>query len=298
MANKKQVKEAVISEDKEEIKEEEKVETKETKKENIKPDYEEPNYGKTLLAGILIVLILIGGFLSYKKIYDTTEKKDKKDTKIVYTEDEKKFKKEYEDLNGKEYEGTKLKKVSIIEDNNIVYIDLEKAVDLIKNKDGIIYFASPTNDKSRISTPILLNAMESTSLEKIYYLNITKDGEDIRDEYEIVKKKASKVKDADSNYYTLLELLDKNLENYVLINKNGDKVKTGEKRLNIPTVISFNNGKVTGYVEGTIEDHEIDSDGTLRNLTKEEADKLDKKYVDLITAYLDDDCGIEKDEGC
>ena len=297
MANKKQVKEAVITEEKEEkeIKEEKKVD----KKKKIEPEYEEPNYGKTLLAGILIVIVLIGGYLSYRKIYnDPANKKQDTKEKIKLTDDEIAFKKEYEDLNGKEVDGTKLKKVTIIEDNNIVYIDSSKAIDLIKNKDGVIYFASPTNDKSRITTPILLNAMESTSLDKIYYLNITKDGEDIRDTYEINKKKATKVKDADPNYYTLLELLDKYLDNYVLINSNGDKIKTGEKRLNIPTLISFNGGTVTGYVEGTLKDHELDNDGTLRNLTKEESDSLNKKYVDLITAYLDDDCGLEAEEGC
>ncbi len=290
MASKKQIKEAVIAEENEELKKEIKV--------NKKPEYEEPNYGKTLLAGILIVIILIGGYLSYKKIYDSGKSTNKEDNKIVLTEDEKTFKKEYEDLNGKEVDGVKLKNVSIIEDNNIVYITLEKAVDLIKNKDGVIYFASPTNSKSRIATPILLNAMESTSLEKIYYLNITKNGEDLRDTYEIVKKKATKTKDADPNYYTLLELLDKYLDNYVLINNNGDKIKTGEKRLNIPTLISFGGGSVTGYVEGTIENHDLDSDGTLRSLTKEEADKLNQKYLDLITSYLDEDCGIEAEEGC
>ena len=267
-------------------------------KKKVIENEEEVSYGKTIIAGILIIIILIGGYISYKKIYEK-DNNGNKEEKIVYTEDEKKFKKEFEDLNNKKNEdGDTYKDVTIIEDNNIKYVKLDEAVDKIQNGSGVMYIASSTHQKSRLATPILLSAMESTSLEEIYYLNIIEDGNDIRDVYEIVKKKAKKTKDASAAYYSLLKLLDSYLSNYVLINSKGDKVSTGEKRLEIPTLISFSEGKVTGFVTGTVDNHELNSDGLLRNLTKDEEKKLQEKYTELITSYLDDDCGLEPEAGC
>ena len=92
--------------------------------------------------------------------------------------------------------------------------------------------------------------------------------------------------------------MDKYLPKYTLINSNGDSVYTGEKRLSVPTVVSFNKGHIGKYVEGTVINHEYDKDGVLRDLTQEEVKELNEKYVDLITDYLETGCSIEEESGC
>ena len=265
---------------------------------NLK-DYEEPNYGKTICACVLIIAILVIGYLSYKKIYD---KNKTIIPAITYTADEKRFKKEYESLNGKvNINDEILKDVDIAEDNNVKYVSLSEAVNIMKNDQGIIFFAFPTNQKSRIASETLIDAMNSTDLDKIYYLNVRPDDQeasDIRDTYIINKKKVQKSKDASDSYYELLKLLDKYLPKYTLINSNGDSVYTGEKRLSVPTVVSFNKGHIGKYVEGTVINHEYDKDGVLRDLTQEEVKELNEKYVDLITDYLETGCSIEEESGC
>ncbi len=83
---------------------------------------------------------------------------NKKDTKKVRT-DALKFKEEY----------------SLSIDNNpIVYTNIDKVLDIIKNKKGVIYLGYPSSNSCKDMVPILLEAAKQTGLKKIYYLN-TKD---------------------------------------------------------------------------------------------------------------------------
>ena len=271
------------------------------KKKNTKnnKDYEETNYWKTICACVLIILILVVGYLSYKKLYDRNKT-------IVpaekYTVDEVKFKKEYESLNGKTNSNEEiLKDVEINDNNNVKYVSLTEAVNLIKNDQGIIFFAYPTNQKSRIAAQILINSMNNTDLDKIYYLNVRPNDDeasDIRETYSINKKKVQKSKDASDSYYELLKILDKYLPKYTLSNNSGDVVNTGEKRLSVPTVVSFNKGNIGKYVEGTVENHDYDKDGILRDLNSKEIEELNDKYTNLITDYLETGCSVDAEEGC
>ena len=262
---------------------------------------EETYYGKTILACILILLVLVGGYLSYKKVYDKEAKSNKKE-EIVYTNDEVSFKKEYESLNGTNLsDGEKLKKVTIADDNNVVYTGLDEVVDLIKDGSGVIYFGYPTDNMSRIALPILLQAISSTDLDKLYYVRVREnesEESDFRDTYIVEKKKAKKIKDGKEKYEDLLKLLDEVLPKYLLTTSDGKTINVGEKRLMVPTVVAVLDGKIVSYITGTVENHDMDSNGVLRDLTKEEKEELNLKYVDLITKYLDDDCDIEKKEDC
>ena len=279
---------------------------KKTKKEKeTKPVevIEDTSYGKTILACILILIVLIVGYLSYKKIYDselTKNKENKVEKKL--TKDEINFKVEYESLNGISLsDGENLKKVSIIEDNNVEYVNLIKAVDIMSKGSGVFFFGYATDNMSRMVAPLLLNSMQSTSLDKLYYVAI-RNGEseesDFRDVYTLDKKKVKLTKEGKTGYDKLLTILDEYLPKYTLVNSDGKIVNTGEKRLQAPTVVAVLEGKVVAYVEGTVENHEIDSNGVLRDLTKEEKDEITLKYTDLITKYLNDDCDIDKKEDC
>ena len=278
---------------------------KEKKTEKKVEVVEDTSYGKTILACVLILIVLVVGYLSYKKIYDGELAKNKqKEIEVKFTDDEKKFKTEYESLNGTSLsDGEKLKKVVIVDDNNVVYVNLVKAVEMMSKESGVFFFGYATDNMTRIVTPLLLNAMQSTSLDKIYYVSVRENESeetDFRDVYSLDKKRVKLTKEGKVGYDELLTLLDEYLPKYTLVNSDGKIFNTGEKRLQVPTVVAILDGKVVAYVEGTVENHEIDSNGVLRDLTDKERDEITLKYTDLMTKYLNDDCDIEKkdDEDC
>lgn len=260
---------------------------------------EENHYGRTLIAGLLIIIIFVGGFLAVK--YKENGGLLPND-KYVPTQAEKDFKEEYESLNGTtRSNGVKNKEISIMEDNNIKYLTVEEAAKMLDSGSGIIYFGFAACPWCRNAVPVLLNAMNSSELDTIYYVNVRPDDDaskDIRDTYILnSKNKAKKSKDADQAYYDILTALANDLEDYVLTTDAGKKVNTGEKRLYAPTVVAVKEGVVVGFHEGTVEGHEKDENGVLRDLTKDEETELLNTYSQMISKYLNDSCG-EDTEGC
>ncbi len=261
---------------------------------------EENNYGKTLLAAVLIVLVLLGAYLGvqYKKNGGFG-----KDGDYVATADEKKFKKDYESLNGTtRTNGQKNKEVEIIADNNIKYISIKEAADILESGSGVIYFGFAACPWCRNSVPVLLDAMSSSELKEIYYVDIRpedKEEKDIRDLYTLnAKNKAKKQKDAaDPAYHDVLLALANYLNDYVLETDKGKKVNAGEKRLYAPTVVAVKDGIVVGFHEGTVDNHEKSDNGELRDLTNEERKELLNTYTNLISNYFKGTCDGNK-EGC
>ena len=70
------------------------------------------------------------------------------------TDDEIKFKEEYEKLNGKETNNTVLKTVEIESDNNIKYVNDDEILDLLKKDTNVIYFGWADNNWCRTIVPI------------------------------------------------------------------------------------------------------------------------------------------------
>lgn len=258
---------------------------------------EENNYGRTILSAILIILVFIGGFVAfqYKKNGSLLPKE-----KYVATKEEKKFKEEYETLNGTtRSNGIKNKEVSIMDDNNVKYISLKEAVDILDAGTGVIYFGYAACPWSRNAVPVLLDAMTSSELDTIYYVNLRPDDDtnkDLRDTYILnSKNKAKKSKDADQAYYDVLLALANELDDYVLTTDKGKKVNIGEKRLNTPTVVAVKDGVVVGFHEGTVENHKENADQVLPDLTKEQKKELLSTYSSLISKFLKSNC---TEEGC
>ena len=273
---------------------------KNTKKDKTKTIIqEENNYGRSLLAAVLIIVIFLGGYLTvqFKKNGGFNN-----EAKYVATQDEKKFKNDYESLNGTtRTNGQKNKEIEIIDNNNIVYITMEEAAKMLDSGTGVIYFGFAACPWCRNAVPVLLNAMSSSELKEIYYVDIRpedKNENDLRDTFTLNNKnKAKKTKDAEKSYYDVLLALANDLNDYVLVTNKGKKVNTGEKRLYAPTVVAVKEGVVVGFHEGTVEKHEKDDNGELRDLTKEETKTLLKTYGDIISKFLSDSCG-EDVEGC
>ena len=259
-----------------------------TVKKETKVVQEENNYTRTLIAAVLIALIVLGGYLAVriKENGSLTGKDD-----YVATADEKTFKESYEGLNGTtDANGQKITEVEIMVDNNIEYISLDKALSILDSGSGVIYFGFSACSYCRNAVPVLLDSMNSSDLDKIYYVDIRPDNKaenDLRDTYSLnAKNKAKKTKDASDTYYEVLTSLANHLDDYVLYTEKGKKVNTGEKRLLAPTVVSVVKGEIVGFHQGTLDSHEADDKGTLKDLTKEQKKELLKKYTKVISEYL------------
>lgn len=187
-------------------------------------------------AVIKVSLLVILAVVSSIVIYDYFNKTEVLETSI--TEDEKKFKKEYESLNGKtNASGKAYPNVEIDEDNGIVYASYNDIKEVITKGTGVIYFGYPECPWCRNAVPMLLQAASNTGLDKIYYFN----AKEIRD---------TKVLDANGNvvttkegtkeYYELVDLLSTVLGEYEGLND------ASIKRLYFPTVVFIKDGKILG----------------------------------------------------
>lgn len=273
-------------------------------KEETKPTViqEEPHYGRTLMAAIIIFLIFVGGYIAVQWNKGGFKKDSDKENAYVATEDEKRFKKEYESLNGtiRVSNNQKNRDVKIMDDNNIKYITVAEAAEIIDSGSGVIYFGFAACPWCRNIVGPLLNAMDSTNLDTIYYVDVRPNDDaslDVRDKYELNNRnKPKKAKDGEPGYDDILLALASELSDYRLpIPNSNNYVETGKKRLGAPTVIAVKNGILTGFHAGTYEGHNKDENGVLADLTKEQEDELFKVYSDMFAKYLGTDCG---EEGC
>lgn len=255
----------------------------------VKVLQEENNYKSTVIAAIIIALIILVGIFT---IQHFSNKND--EPLYVATEDEAKFKKEYESLNG-----TTDIKVEIIKNNNIVYISMKEAAEILDSGSGVIYFGYSACATCRSAVPILLKAMSSSELNRIYYVDLipnNKEENDIRDLYTLNEKNKAKVlREATPEYDSVRTALANQLSDYILTTSNGKNVNTGQKRLNDLTVVSVVEGQIMGYHEGTVEGHEI-IDGKLSALTKEQEKELLTEYTKVISSQLNKKCTLE--DGC
>ena len=101
------------------------------------------NYKKILL--IVIVILLTA---CTKELTDST-----------------KFKQEYEKYNKEKIE------LTIPKENIIEYKTKEEINKIIEKDTGVIFIGSPKDNKSRTSIKLLLEASDSTDLQKIYYID-------------------------------------------------------------------------------------------------------------------------------
>lgn len=199
-----------------------------------------------------------------------------------------KFKKEYESLNGEiSSSGKKYLDVDIDKKNIIKYADIEEINNIINNGTGVIYFGYPECPWCRNAVPCLLEAAGSTSLDKIYYLNL----HDIRDTL-VVGEDGNIVTEveAEKGYKELLESLDNILDDYIIKDKDGKEVNTGEKRIYVPTVVFVLNGEIVDYYMDTVP---TQTDPYVP-LTEEEKNELINIYKERIKKVLDDTCTLEE----
>lgn len=257
---------------------------------------EENHFGRTILAAALILVMFLAGYLGIKYKMDSGTSKERYNA----TEDEKRFKEAYESLNGTtRSNGQKNKNIEVKSDNNIVYISTKEAADILDSGSGVIYFGFSSCPWCRNLVPVLVDAINSTGLDKVYYVDVRPDDNpqnDIRDRYELSNRgKPVIAKEADQYYSKILLPLAGILDDYVLTGESGKKVNIGEKRLLAPTIVTVKDGELMKYHIGTVDNHEKDDNGDLRDLTKEEENQLFNTLTEMFSDYLGNGC---QEDGC
>lgn len=165
------------------------------------------------------------------------------------TSDGKKFKKEYESLNGEKLEGTEYSysNLSIPSDNKVIYKTDSEIIDVIKNETAVIYFGFNSCPWCRSMVNNLLDVTNELGIEKLYYVDV----KDIRDTLEFDEDgNIVRTKSATASYNELLSLLDEHLDYYTITDKSGNNVDTMEKRIYAPNVVVVKEGKVLGLTTG------------------------------------------------
>lgn len=189
-----------------------------------------------LLLIIIAIIALMCGYFAYNK------------NEVNEITDAIKIKEEYEKYNGKINDETNktYEEVHLSDDNPFVYKKEEDILKLLDNGTGLIYFGIPNNHPSRSIIKIIEEISKENKIKEIYYLDISL----VRDTFTLDENdKIIKEKEGNSNYYKLLNVLDKYLKEYTLIGKENITISTNEKRIYAPTLIAVLNGKITSFYE-------------------------------------------------
>lgn len=205
---------------------------------------------------LLIAIAVISSIIIYDR-FGKTEK-------IVLTEDEIKFKQEYEVLNGKkDRNGNKYVEVKAPENNGVVYTNVKEIEKLLQEGTCVIYLGTDELNYSRSIIEPLFSSKDSTGVENIYYLSMT----GIRDDKNLDGEEIIIDSEGTNDYKKLLKLLNDYLPVYDGLNDNSIK------RIYLPAVIFV--------VDGEIRDVEIVT-------TDEEENKVlsSKEKNELATTYM------------
>ncbi len=181
------------------------------------------------------------------------------------TNDERKFKYEYEKFNGKKnLSKIKYVNVNIVDENNVNYLTNKELIKFINSKTGIVFFGYPESNFSRNAIEVLLDVVKNTEYNSINYYNLYQD----RDEKFLDEAgEVYTLKKSSDLYNKVLEYLGNKADTYNGL--NNDKIK----RVYFPTVLFIKDGKLKSIYSGTFE---TNIDG--KKLTKHEKLKLKKIY--------------------
>ena len=198
---------------------------------------------------------------------------------VTFTEDEIKFKEEYETLNGTNYkESILLKTINIDSDNNVKYVNDNEILDLLKNGTNVIYFGWAECNWCRTIIPVLIETLKENEIETLYYY----DFKSLRLAYE---------ENSDSKkvelYESILEIIGEDIESVF----DEESERSGEKKILAPTVVFVKNGKYIGSHIKSVDSQLKSSD----ELTESQIIELKGYYNKYINQINMDVC---YEEGC
>lgn len=155
--------------------------------------------------------------------------------------DGEKFKQEYENLNGKQYDNVKIRSVNISKDNPFIYKNAEDIIEMINQKKSfVVYFGYAKCPWCRSMIEELIDVAKENKINEIYYVDIL----NIRDIKEVDENgNITTTKEGTKGYNQLLEKLDSLLQEYTIKDQEENEVPTNEKRIYAPNVVVIINGR-------------------------------------------------------
>ena len=191
------------------------------------------------------------------------------------SEDAKKFKSEYESINGKENASGKVHRtVNIDENNPYVYATAEEIVKKMENKETFyVYFGDKLCPWCRSVIEKSIQVAKDNNIKTIYYVPIWDDegNEILRDRLKVNDEgKVEVVKEGTEAYKKLLEYFDNVLADYSLTDKNNKKVDTKEKRIYAPNFIYVESGEAKKLIEGISEKQSDSREELTEEILKDE----------------------------
>lgn len=202
------------------------------------------------------------------------------------TTDAKKFKEEYESVNGQEVKSnTTARELTISDDNPFVYATAEEIVEMIDNEETFaVYFGFSTCPWCRSMVEVMIEVAEDIGLDTIYYVDV----KDIRNVLEVVDGEVTTKTEGSDGYMDLLDRLDAVLADYTLTDEDDEEVDTHMKRIYAPNVVSVINGKSEKMTTGTSE--------KLENPYDELTDEIKKESYEMLECTLN--CVVEANSVC
>lgn len=223
---------------------------------------------------IFISLIIVVSIMASVLIFMKTDKPT-----INLTDDEVKFKEEYESLNGTSYkEDYILKNVDIESDNNIKYVSDSEILSLLEEGTNIIYFGWADCNWCRSIVPTLIKTIKENEIETIYYY----DFKSLRNAYE-----NNSDKEKVEIYEKIIDIIGEDIESVFA----EESERKGEKKVLAPTVIFIKNGKFNGLHVKSVDSQEKSTD----DLAEKELEELKKIYQNYIDETFLNVC---YEEGC
>lgn len=193
---------------------------------------------KNVITGVILgIIVLILCYIAFnwekETVIDETPS-------YTITNDSLKFKKEFEANNDKKNKVN----ISIKNYSTVTYSSYEEIFKKLEsNESYILFFASSTDENSRIMASVLVDKA-LTLKENIYYLDISND----MDTKELTKDgKIKTIKKGSDNYYELVKKLNGYLPAYKEL--NDDTVK----RIYLPAVVFIQKGKIKKVVNIPVE---------------------------------------------
>lgn len=196
--------------------------------------------------------------------------------------DAKKFKDEYESLNGQKTSyGKEYLEISIDDNNPIYYAEYEEIKTILEEGTGIIYFGFPECPWCRNAVPVLLDVAKDFDIEKIYYYN----AREIRDTKKLDENgKIIVEKEGTKEYKKLVDLMYDELPVYDGLNDETIK------RIYFPTVVFVKNGKIISLHTSTVDSQK----DPYKFLNDKQYNELKQIYSEKINETFDIMC----DEAC
>lgn len=222
-----------------------------------------------IISVILIVLVMVSVLFSMKKDEVT----------VTYTEDEIKFKEEYEKVNGMELSTDYvLKNITIPNDNNVVYLSDDNIVEKLTKGTNVIYFGWADCNWCRTALPVLLDTLKENNIDTLYYY----DFKSLRNAYENGDEEKSKI------YENIISIIGNDINTYF----DEDSSRKDMKKMLVPTVVFIKNGTYIGLHFKTVDSQVNSTD----ELNKEQVLELKHSYQSLIDQINASVCTT--DEGC